>query len=186
MTSNQLKSQLESLKAYKTERVRIGKVAIDYHLLLDLIKLCHPQSGVSHQACWCLEQSYLLEPECLNDYLAPFSALFELEINSSGMRPLCKIASMMTHHYYGKKDHYLKTLLKLDYRERILNGCFNQLITSDKAANLAFSINALYDLGKEYDWVYEQLIPILHQKLDEGYTVGFQSIARKTLKKLGH
>lgn len=185
MTISELKSQLQSLIAYKTERVRIGKAAIDHQLLSDLIKLCRPESGVSHQACWCLEQSYLTQPDCLNNDLDEFSSLFELEINSSGMRPLCKIASLLTHRFYSKNDQALKTLLKSDYRERMLNGCFNQLITSDKAANLAFSINALYELGKEYDWVYEQLIPILQQKLDEGYTAGFQSIARKTLKKLG-
>lgn|GEM_PF-2719230 len=186
MNTTQLKSDLEQLIAYKTERVRIGKAAIDHDLIPDLIQLCKPESGASHQACWCLEQSYLIQPKCIENHLDEFTALFELEINSSGMRPLCKIASLITKNYYGKKTHSLKQLLHSNHRNQLLNGCFNQLITSDKAANLAFSINALYELGKEYDWVYEQLTPILQQKLDEGYSKGFQSIARKTLKKLGH
>jgi hypothetical protein len=52
MTPQNLKQNLQNLKAYKQERVRIGEAVVQHQLLPDLIAFCRPESGVSHQACW--------------------------------------------------------------------------------------------------------------------------------------
>ena len=184
MTPQNLKQELQELKAYKKDRVRIGKAAVQNHLLPDLISLCHPESGVSHQACWSLEQSFLLHEEACYPFLAEICGLFTWNINSSGKRPLCKISGILTKKYYSNKDNLVKKILYQPMREQIVEGCFQELITTDRTANMAYSVYSLYELGKEFDWIYPELIPVLEQKLQENYGNGFKSSARRILAKI--
>jgi len=184
MTANQLKTQLEQLKAYKAERVRIGTAAVKHDLLPDLIHFCNPENEISHQACWALEQSFLLHEEYCYPYLKEIGALYEMPINSSGMRALCKIASILSKKYYHKHENTVKALLTKQIREQMVEGCFQVLITTDKTANMAYAVYALYEFGKEFDWIYPELKPILIQKLDEDYGNGFKSSARHIIDKL--
>ena len=184
MTVTQLKTELQNLKAYKAERVRLGVLAVEQNLLSELIELCHPESGLSHQACWSLEQSFLLHEESCYPYLKEICVLYEMNINSSGMRSLCKISSILTKKFYSKKDSQIKELLTKPIRENMVEGCFQELISTDKTANMAYSVYSLYELGKEFDCIYPELKPILTQKLDEDYGNGFKSSARRIIAKL--
>ena len=69
-------------------------------------------------------------------------------------------------------------------REQIVEGCFQELISTDRTANMAYSVYSLYELGKEFDWIYPELIPVLQQKLQENYGNGFKSSARRILAKI--
>ena len=184
MTSKDLKQELQNLKAYKQERVRIGEAVVQHQLLPDLIAFCRPESGVSHQACWSLEQSFLLQEEACYPFLKEICELYTQNINSSGMRPLCKISGILTKKYYSNKDNPIKKILHQPMREKIVEGCFQELISTDRTANMAYSVYSLYELGKEFDWIYPELIPVLQQKLQENYGNGFKSSARRILAKI--
>lgn len=184
MTSQDLKRQLQDLKAYKKDRVRLGHAVVQNNLLPDLIALCHPESGISHQAAWSLEQSFLLHERHCYPFLKEICELYELPLNTSAMRPLCKIASILSKQYYAKKDSPVKKLLTLSMREIMVAGCFQELISTDKTANMAYAVYSLFEFGKEQDWIYPELQPILQQKLNEDYGNGFKSSARRILAKL--
>lgn len=184
MTAQELSKELQQLKAYKKDRVRLGEAAVFNHLVPDLLHLCHPSSGVSHQAAWCLEQSFLLHEKACYPFLSQISELFVLHLNSSAMRSLCKIASICAKSYYNSKAHPIQEILSYTMREKMVEGCFQQLITTDKTANMAFSVYSLYEFGKGFDWIYPELIPILNQKLQENYGNGFNSSAKKILAKI--
>lgn len=110
-----------------------------------LIDYCRPENGVSHQACWTLEQSFLIDETCIYKHLDAFSILFTLDINSSGNRSLSKIASIIAKKYHGKQQHPYKVLLTQTMRERMLEGCFQVLLNDDdRTANLAFASHAVY------------------------------------------
>lgn len=184
MTAADLKQNLKKLKAYKAERVRLGTAAVEFNLLPELIELCRPESGVSHQACWSLEQSFLIHEYACYPFLKEIGELYELEINSSGMRALCKISGILTKQFYSKKENKVKKLLLKSMRESMVEGCFQELITTDKTANMAYSVYSLFELGKEFNWIYPELTPVLQQKLQEDYGNGFKSSARKILAKI--
>lgn len=184
MNKIDLLNQLQNLKAYKDERVRLGIAVVKHDLLPDLIKSCHPENEISHQACWSLEQSFLIHEKSCYPYLKEIGALYEMPINSSGMRALCKISSILSKKYYSKKESIVKTVLTQTIREQMVEGCFQQLITTDKTANMAYAVYSLYEFGKEFDWIYPELQLILHQKLDENYGNGFKSSARRIIAKL--
>ncbi|MGJ8684171.1 MAG: adenylosuccinate lyase [Nonlabens sp.] len=184
MNLTQLKSDLKNLKAYKAERVRLGVATVEYQLLPELIELCRPESGVSHQACWSLEQSFLLHEESCYPFLEEICALHELNINSSGMRSLLKMSSILSKKYYSKKPSTVQKLLTTSMRESMVEGCFEEFISTDKTANMAYAVYSLFEFGKEFDWIYPELQPILSQKLDEDYGNGFKSSARRIIAKL--
>jgi hypothetical protein len=190
MTAKDLKQNLKTLKAYKKDRVRLGNAAIQNNILQDLIALCHPESGVSHQACWSLEQSFLLHEKDCYPYVKEIAALFTLPINSSGMRSLTKVSSILVKKYYkvSKKEsdpsNQLHRYFNKGMREQILEGCFQEMMDHpDKTANLAWSTLTLYELGKEFDWIYPELVPIIENILYSN-PKGYRSCGTQTLLKI--
>lgn len=190
ITVKDLKQQLQILKAYKKERVDLGKAVIHNNLLPDLIALCHPESGVSHQACWSLEQSFLLHEKDCYRYIKEIAALFTLPINSSGMRSLTKISSILVKKYYkdsknkSAPHNQLHKHLKKSMREQIVEGCFQEMMDHpDKTANLAWCTLTLYELGKEFQWIYPELIPIIENILNSN-PKGYRSCGSQTLIKI--
>ncbi len=185
MDAEGLKKELQELKAYKEPRVRLGQLCIEFNLMPELILFCKPKSGVSHQACWCLEQAFLLyEAECYA-YLKGICALFPSSINHSGMRSLTKIGWMLSKSFYSAKPHPLKVLLNTTMREQMVEGCFNELLTAHgKTANLAFATKALFLLGKEFEWVHQQLPSVIEMHLLNPQNTGYKSVARKALQQL--
>lgn len=185
MTSPQLLEKLKTLKAYKKERLQLGIAAVNYNLLANLIAYCNPQSGVSHQACWVLEQSFLEhEAACLN-HLDAISELYTFAINSSGNRSLSKMASIITKKYYSKKPNPYKELLTQPMRERMLDGCFQMLLDDgDRTANLAFASRAVYELGKEFDWVHAALQVNIQEHLERNPHTGFRACGGAILAKI--
>jgi len=185
MTADSLKAELEILLAYKESRVRIGTQCVKQGLLPELIALCRPESGVSHQACWCLEQSFLLYEEDSYPHLMEICKLYPLKINHSGMRSLCKICFLLCKYYYGKRSHPVKELLTLEMREQLVEGVFDELLTAfGKSANLAFSTNALYLLGTEFDWIHTEMPAIIEQHITNPQNKGYRSVGSKILHKL--
>lgn len=185
MTINELHEILVHLKAYKKERVDLGIAVVHHNLISELIQFCEPTNTVSHQACWTLEQSFLIHETKVYPFLGELSALLEMPINSSGMRSLTNIASRLCKSYYGRRKHVVKELLTISMRAQLVTGCFNELITRKETANLAYSIHALVLLGKEFDWIFPELIPVLEQRLGEPLGNGFTHLAKTTLLKIG-
>ncbi len=185
MNADSLKTELEVLLAHKKPRVDIGTICVRERLLPDLIALCHPSSGVSHQACWCLEQSFLLFETNCHPYLKEICGLFPLEINHSGMRSLSKIGFLLCQSYYSKKQNPIKELLTMSMREQLVQCCFNQLLTAHgKSANLAFSTHALYLLGSEFEWIHPAMPAIIEEHIVNPANKGYRSVGGKILGKL--
>ncbi|WP_194852119.1 adenylosuccinate lyase [Nonlabens antarcticus] len=185
MDSESLHTDLQNLLAYKDSRVRIGTYCVKEDLLPELIQLCQPESGVSHQACWSLEQSYLLfEADCYL-HLGEICALFPMKINHSAMRSLLKIGTLLCKSYYSKREHPIKEILTLEMRNQLVEGAFNELLTAyGKTANLAFATNTLFLLGTEFDWIHPAMPAIIEEHIVNPESKGYKSVGGKTLKRL--
>lgn len=173
------------LKAYKAERVRIGLAAVENKLLATLIDFCEASSDVSHQACWCLEQSFLLhEKECYS-YLGDIAKLYEQPINSSGMRSLSKIAYVCCKKFYSPRSNEIQKFLTQRDRAAMVEGCFRTLLEHEgKTANQAFATRALFELGKEFDWIHEALLEQIERIMSQNPQSGYRAVAREISKKI--
>lgn len=180
-----LKEQLANLYAYKESRVRLATKFVHQKAVKKLITYCRPSSGVSHQACWCLEQVYLnFESKCYKHFTKMFE-LYTLPINTSGRRSLLKIGYEISKSYYGNKDHAVKNLMTLKMKEQLVRGCFDALINaSGKSANLMFATRTLYLMRHEFDLIPDQLPSFIEKHLMNPENKGFRSCGREILAKL--
>ncbi len=185
MDDVQLYRSLLDLKAYKKSRVDLGTLCVTQGLLRPLISYCYPHLPCSHQACWTLEQSFLLFEEDCRPYLDQICWLFTLPINTSGMRSLTKIAYVLCRKFYSKKEFPVKTILTKLLREQLLEGCFNQLLEAHgKSANLSFAARSVQLMAREFDWVREQLPGVIEIHLGNPENKGFHTVGKKILNQL--
>ncbi|ARN77618.1 adenylosuccinate lyase [Nonlabens spongiae] len=185
MSPEDLHQQLKALKAYKKERVRLGKAAVEGNLLPDLIKLCKASSKVSHQACWCLEQSFLLFEKDCYPHLCDIARLYEQPIDSSGMRSLTKIASICCKKFYSPRPNQIKSFLNERDRAAMVEGCFRTLLEHEgKTANQAFATRALFELGKEFEWVHEALLEQIERIMSQNPQSGYRAVAKEVSQKI--
>ena len=186
MDAASLFDELQVLKAYKNERVRIGTICVEQHLVPELIVLCRPKSGVSHQACWCLEQSYLLfEVDCY-PFMDDICELLPLKINHSGRRSLLKICWLICQAFYLKKSHSISEFLTIGMREQLVDGAFDELICAHgKTANLMFATRSLYLLGTEFEWIHPQLPAVIREHMGNTSNKGYLNVGKSILSQLG-
>lgn len=96
------------------------------------------------------------------------------------IRPLAKIFELWVLNFYGKKP---SISLQPTDKEKITAICFDWMITPQKVAPQAYSMQTLFLLGKEIDWIHPELKLILEQNYATG-TSGYKTRARKIIKKI--
>jgi len=101
----------------------------------------------------------------------------------SAVRPVAKVCEYLIKAHYSKKDNKIKTALTEAHKEKIVEACFDWMINDEKIAPKAYSINSLYLLGNEYDWVHPELAMILERDF-QMQSSGFKARARHILKKI--
>ena len=65
----------------------------------------------------------------------------------------------------------------------LIEALIDRLIQDEKVASKAYAMKALFVLGKKYDWIYEELKPILTQDYSN-HSAAYQAATRNLLKKL--
>lgn len=109
--------------------------------------------------------------------------IYKLAKNSNRddiIRPIAKIFELWTLNFYSKNPSIL--FLPND-KEKITAICFDWIITPQKVAPQAYSMQTLFLLGKEIDWVHQELKLILEQNYASG-TSAYKARARKIIGKI--
>ena len=127
------------------------------------------------KACWileliCEEKMYLFLP-----YLDYFCENLKNYQSDSAIRSVSKIGMFLSN----SKKH----TLSITQEEKIIETSLDWLISSNKAANAAYAMRTLYQLGKKHTWVNEELKALLSRDLSH-QTPGYFSAAKDILKKL--
>ncbi len=99
------------------------------------------------------------------------------------VRPMAKVCEYLIKAYYSKHEHVIKSHLSETHKERIIEACFDWMINDEKIAPKAYSMNSLYILGTEYDWIHPELAIILERDF-QMQSSGFKARARHILKKI--
>ena len=69
------------------------------------------------------------------------------------------------------------------HKERIIEISFDYMITDQKVAVKAYSMNSLLLLGIAYDWIHPELITILKKDFNTN-SAAYKARARQLLRKL--
>jgi len=153
------------------------------HLIPTILDLVFDvDSKISTRATWVLEFMVRENVKILLPYLDLVCKKMSTIYQDSAVRPIAKICEFLIEAY-NKDNLEVKKYLKPKHIEQITELCFDYLINNQKVAAKAYSMNVLFLLGKENDWIYLELKLILQRGMAIE-SAAFKARARQILKKI--
>lgn len=149
--------------------------------LLDFVFLI--DDTISTKAAWALEFVCRDELKVIVPYLDIFTEHMGKVYLDSAIRPIAKIGELLVTTHYSKKENSCKIALSKIHKERITETCFDIMISNHKIAPKAYSMQTLYLLGTEIDWIHLELTNILQRDF-HGQSAGFKARAKRILKQI--
>ena len=185
MTTEQLYKEIDHVNHSKEKRKKYATLVIDNPKLLPHVLdiLFNVDDKISCRAAWLLE---FVARENLNSILPYLDRITEhmhkVHLDSA-VRPVAKICEYLIEAFYHKNTNYTKYYIKTIHKERIIELCFDYLISEQKVATKVYSMNTLFLLGKDFDWIHPELHIIIERDYNKG-SAAFKARARHVLKKL--
>ena len=169
MSLSFVRQQLENLEnAKKENRQRVANtIAENPDLLVHIVSLTFTvDNKISIKAAWILE--WICTHHNLNvilPYLDDFTLKISLVKFDSAIRPCAKICEHIALAYTSKDNKELKTKLTSQHIEAIVTTSFDWLITPQKIAVRAYSMNTLYFFGLLEKWIHPELKHLIVTKI---------------------
>lgn len=150
-------------------------------MLSDLIRYAFDSTDKdAHKACWILEFVSIQHIGWLQPYLDFICNSFGNLKDESAIRPIAKICQLLVIAHF-RKDSTIR--LSEDHMQKITEACFDWLINDVKVAPKAYSMRALFLLGRHFDWIPPELQIILGQNYHQ-QSAAYKAAAKEILKKL--
>ncbi|OIQ21355.1 MAG: hypothetical protein BM557_03640 [Flavobacterium sp. MedPE-SWcel] len=152
----------------------------DKSLLPDLIEIAFDIDDKNHhRAAWILELVFEVDITWLKDHLPFFcDSLPTLKVDST-IRPISKICLFAVKHNIKNP-----TFLSEKEVQQIIESSFDWLIDPDrKVAPKAYGMRTLYVLGKNIDWIYPELQPILEQGFSQ-HSAAYKAATKNILREI--
>ena len=164
-----LLEQLNNLETAKREnRQRIANIVLEQPFLFEeLVTITFwIDKKISIKAAWVLE--WICTHQNL-DFILPYLKEFTSKISSlkfdSAIRPCAKICEHLATAYYAKSVNKTKEILTLVHIDAIVETGFDWLITPQKIAVRAYTMNTLYLFGLEKEWIHPELKHLIETKI---------------------
>lgn len=164
-----LLEQLNNLETAKREnRQRIANIVLEQPFLFEeLVTITFwIDKKISIKAAWVLE--WICTHQNL-DFILPYLNEFTSKISSlkfdSAIRPCAKICEYLATAYYAKSANKTKETLTLVHIDAIVETGFDWLITPQKIAVRAYTMNTLYLFGLEKEWIHPELKHLIETKI---------------------
>lgn len=185
MTTDALYDQLNYVNHSRENRIHYANILLNDSALitktLDILFMV--DDPISPRAAWILEFMCREKLEALVPYLDRFTKNIHKVHLDSAVRPVSKICEYLAKSYYNKTTNLIKQSLNTYHREKIIALCFDYLISDQKVAPKAYAMTSLFLFGKDYDWIYPELIIILERDF-QTQSVAFKARAKQILKKI--
>ncbi len=161
MHLNSVTEQLESIaNAGKDNRARVAEFMVkNSELIPSLIAITFDiNNSLSVKAAWVLE--WICTHHSIT-YLLPFLDKFCTHIkhltHDSAIRPCAKICEQLAVKYDKDITNKSPSLLTPKQINQIVETGFDWLITPQKIAVRAYTMNTLFLFGKKIDWIHPEL-----------------------------
>lgn len=152
----------------KENRQRVASIILEnQQLFKELISITfNIENKISIKAAWILE--WICTHHHL-EWILPYLDIFTSEIKNvkfdSAIRPCAKICAQLATTYYAKNKNDVQKLLTQKHIDSIVEAGFDWLITPQKIAVRAYTMNSLYYLGLEKEWVHPELKHLIETKI---------------------
>ncbi|TJY34112.1 adenylosuccinate lyase [Pontimicrobium aquaticum] len=185
MTKEELYKELSYVNHSRDNRKKYALLVISNPDLIPKVLdiLFQVNDKTSCRAAWLLEFVARENLDAILPYLDSFIKNMHTVHLDPAVRPVAKICEYLIEACYSKTPNHTKDYLKPEHKEKIIELSFDYMITDQKVAAKAYSMNSLYLLGKEFDWIHPELIMILERDFNLG-SAAFKARARHLIKKL--
>lgn len=169
MSKSYLIEQLESIENAKREnRQRVANIVYNNSNLFEpLIEITFDvDNKTSIKAAWILE--WICSHGYLNlilPHLDYFTSNIKLVHFDSSIRPCAKICEHLAVAYTHKDENLVKKSLNPEHIEAIIETGFDWLITPQKIAVRAYTMQTLYLFGLHQDWIHPELEHLIRTKI---------------------
>ena len=185
MTKAQLYKELNYVNHSREKRLHYANLVIaNTELVKPLLEILFDvDNKISCRAAWVFEFMCGEKLEAIIPHLNFFTDNISTVHLDPAVRPVAKVCEYLIKAYYSKHDNKIKSALNEHHKEKIVEACFDWMINDEKIAPKAYSMNSLYLLGTEYDWIHPELAMILERDF-QMQSSGFKARARHILKKI--
>ncbi len=183
MTNIDLINELNNLgPALRLNRQRVSNLVLEnpklFPFLIDIV--FEVDNKLSIKAAWVLE--FVLTEKL--DWIAPYLDKFTKNISKlylgSAVRPAAKICQFIAKDYTLKNNSIFKDILTKEHIDNIIETGFDWMISKHKVAIKAYTMTTLFLLGKNYDWVHQELKLIILQNIPKE-TAAYKARGKMTL-----
>lgn len=170
MTSEELKVLINEVSARKKDRSKMANTILSepeiFNALLELVFEVNNKNSV--KAAWVFEIACERQLDLLLPHLNFFTSnLKNLHIDST-IRSVAKVCEFIAKSYVSKTDSLTKTALDQTHIDAIIESCFEWLISPYRVAIKVYAMSTIYYLGKNSDWVHEELQQLLLKDMEKG------------------
>jgi len=185
VTKDQLYNELNYVNHSREKRLHYANLVINNpDLIPELLEILFmADDKISCRAAWVFEFMCGEKLEAIIPYLDDFTLNMHKVYLDSAVRPVAKVCEYLVKAYYSKEKNNIQTALKPIHKERIVEVCFDYMINDEKIAPKAYSMNTLFLLGRDIDWIHPELVMILERDF-QIQSSGFKARAKHILKKI--
>lgn len=169
MSKEYLIEELNNIEnAKRDNRQRVANIVSEkIDLIAPLVEITFwTEDKLSIRADWVLE--WICTHNDLNlilPYLDDFSKNIKKLQFDSAIRPCAKICEHLAVAFTNGKENLVEQYLKSNHIDRIIETGFDWLITPQKIAVRAYTMNSLYLFGLSKDWIHPELAHIIRTKI---------------------
>lgn len=174
-------NKIDQSSAHKKSRITVSNFAMKNDVnLKELIAIAFNITHKNHvKAFWSLELVCEKKLKLFSPFIDDFCQVLPKLKNDSSVRPATKICMFLV-----KSNHRKNGIdLTKEQEHNIIEALIDRLIQDEKVAAKVYAMKTLFILGKKYDWIYEELKPIITQDAYE-HSAAYQACARNILKKI--
>ena len=169
MSRDYLIKELSNIEnAKRDNRQRVANIVSERpDLMQPLVEITFQvDDNISIRASWILE--WICTHHNL-DYILPHLDTFSKNIGQltfdSAIRPCAKICEHLAVAYTNKKENQVKSTLNDHHIEAIIETGFDWLITPQKIAVRAYTMNTLFLFGLSRNWIHPELEHLIRTKI---------------------
>lgn len=185
MTTEQLYAELNHVDHSRAKRLKYANLILSQPELIPVLLniLFMVDDKISCKAAWVFEFICSENLETIIPHLDQFTENIHSVHLDPAVRPVAKVCEYLTKAYYSNYENIFQNTLTSTHKERIIEACFDWMINDEKIAPKAYSMNTLYFLGQEFEWIHPELAVILERDF-QMQSSGFKARARHILKKI--
>ncbi|MHB0756062.1 adenylosuccinate lyase [Polaribacter sp. M15] len=164
-----LTEHLNNIENAKREnRQTVANIILEkQELFKDLVAITfNIDDRISIKAAWILE--WICTHHHLN-WILPHLDEFTTKISTlkfdGAIRPCAKICEHLANAFYAKHINNVQKQLKPIHIDAIVEAGFDWLITPQKIAVRAYTMNTLYLFGLQKDWIHPELKHLIETKI---------------------